>query len=110
MPHQFLVKSDQNYVAIHLCGITRATKVSYYLNDNGPCGRKTNTVEPYIRTTCPCDLYPLASHFHIVKLGFTREFLFINFVQKHRMLDLVSTASVRRFYNTCAHDLCFEQK
>ena len=75
MPHQLLVKSGQNYVAIHLCGITRATKVSNYLNDNGTCGRKTNTVEPYIRITYPCDLYPLAPHFHIVKLGFTREFL-----------------------------------
>ena len=25
----------------------------------------------FIRRTCPCDLYPLTSHFYIVKLGFT---------------------------------------
>ena len=24
-----------------------------------------------IMQTCPCDLYPLTSHFYIVKLGFT---------------------------------------
>ena len=33
-----------------------------------------------IRITCPCDLYPLASYFYIVKFGFTgvyKIFLFL---------------------------------
>ena len=37
---------------------------------------------PCIRITCPCDLYPLAPHFYIVKLGFTRVYMFSYFCSK----------------------------
>ena len=49
-----------------------------------------------IRITCPCDLYPLAPHFYIVKLGFTGVYIFSYFCTKTAL--------------TCTHDLCFEQK
>ena len=34
----------------------------------------------FIRKTCPSDLYPLTSHFHIVKLGFTGVYTFFLFL------------------------------
>ena len=43
-----------------------------------------------IRITCPCDLYPLTPHFYIVKLGFTRVFIFfLIFALKHRLWVLI---------------------
>ena len=39
--------------------------------------------------TCPCDLYPLAPHFYIVKLGFTGVYIFLFFALKHRLRVLV---------------------
>ena len=48
-----------------------------------------------IRITCPCDFYPLAPHFYIVKLGFTGVFIFfLIFTLKHRLWVLVRTASL----------------
>ena len=51
-----------------------------------------------IMITCPFDLYPLAPHFYIAKLGFTGVFIiFLFLLLKHRLWVLVRTASVRRF-------------
>ena len=47
--------------------------------------------------TCPCNVDPLSSHFYIVKLGFTRVYIFLIFALKHRLWVLVRTASLRRF-------------
>ena len=58
--------------------------------------------ESHIRITCPCDLYPLAPHFYIVKLGVTGVYIFfLIFALKHRLSVLV---------RTCTHNQCFEQK
>ena len=56
-----------------------------------------------IRKTFPCNVYPLIPHFHIVKLGYARVYLFflfsyfLIFAPKHRLWVLVRTASARRF-------------
>ena len=51
-----------------------------------------------IRITCPHDnVYPLQSHFSIVKLGFTRVYLCFLFSPKHRLGVLVRTATARQF-------------
>ena len=53
-------------------------------------------------------VYPIIPHFCIVKLGYTRIYLFFFiffFYLKHRLCVLVKTACARRFYN-----LCFEQE
>ena len=39
-----------------------------------------------IRITCPCALYPLAPHFHIVKLGFT--IVLLLGMSNHARLDI----------------------
>ena len=36
----------------------------------------------YHQETCPCDLYPFTPHFYIVKLGFTRVYIFSYFCSK----------------------------
>ena len=36
-----------------------------------------------IMKTCPCKEYPLTPHFYIVKLGFTRVYLFFLFLLKN---------------------------
>ena len=33
-----------------------------------------------IRKTCPCNVYPLIPHFYIVKLGYTRVYIFFFFL------------------------------
>ena len=43
----------------------------------------------YIRITCPCDLYHLASHFYIVKLGFTEVYIFSSPEPKAQRLRLI---------------------
>ena len=35
-----------------------------------------------IMITCPCNVYPLTSHFYIVKLGFTGVYIFSYFCSK----------------------------
>ena len=50
-----------------------------------------------IMITCPCNVYPLTPHFYIVKVGFTRVYIFLIFTSKHRLWELVRTASLRRF-------------
>ena len=44
--------------------------------------------------TCPCIVYPLTTHFYIVKLGFTGVYIFLIFALKHRLWELVRTASI----------------
>ena len=54
-------------------------------------------VHKIIRITCPCDLYPLAHHFYILKLEFIGVYTFSIFALKHRPWVLVRIASLRRF-------------
>ena len=50
-----------------------------------------------ITLTSPCNVNPLASHFYIVKLGFTGVYIiFLIFALKHRLWVLVRTASVSK--------------
>ena len=49
-----------------------------------------------IMKTCPCYEHPLTPHFNIVKLGFTRVYIFSYFCSKHGSWVHVRT-SVRRF-------------
>ena len=57
-----------------------------------------------ITKTNPCNEHPFTPHFYIVKLGFTRVYIFSYFCPKHRLWILVRTASL-----TCTHNQCFEQ-
>ena len=51
----------------------------------------------HIMITCPCNEHPFTPHFYIVKLQFTRVYIFfLIFALKHRSWVLVRTAS-RRF-------------
>ena len=43
-------------------------------------GGVTRFVGSLIRKTCPCNIYPLKSHFYIVKLGFVGVYLFFLFL------------------------------
>ena len=65
---------------------------------------KTQEKRPNIRITCPCDLYRLAPHFYIVKLGFTGVYGFSYFFALKQRLWALSEAVL-----TCTHKLRFEQ-
>ena len=55
--------------------------------------------------TCPCNVYPLTSHFYILKLGggggggYKGKHYFLIIALKHRLWVLVLT---------CTNNLCFE--
>ena len=49
-----------------------------------------------IRITRPCDFYPLAPHFYIVKLGVSVVYIIFLFLSEAVL--------------TCTRDLCLEQK
>ena len=57
--------------------------------------------------TCPCNEHPFTPYFYIVKLGFTRIYIFLIFALKNILWVLVRTASARQ---PCNHNLCFKQK
>ena len=63
-----------------------------------------------IMKTCPCNDYALTPHFCIVKLGFTRVFIFFLFVLKN--IDCGYSLEPPQFEAvlTCTHNQCFEQK
>ena len=46
-----------------------------------------------IMKICPCNVHPLTSHFYMVKLRFTRVYIFLIFAPKHISWVLVRTAS-----------------
>ena len=51
-----------------------------------------------ITKTCLYNFDPHKPHFYVVKLGFTGVYIiFLIFAQKHRLWELVRTASVRQF-------------
>ena len=58
-----------------------------------------------IRITCPCVLYPLTTHFYIVKLGFTGVYIICLFVAPKHILWVLNEAVL-----TCTHNICLEQK
>ena len=54
----------------------------------------------FIMLTCPCNEDPLTPYFYIVKLGFTRIYIFLTFAIKHtcRLYVLVRSARVPTIY------------
>ena len=56
-----------------------------------------------IRTTCPCDLYPLSPHFYIVKLGFTGVYNVFSFLLQNRLWVLVRTTRTASLTGVGAH-------
>ena len=45
--------------------------------------KKSENFLPFIRITCPCNVYPLTSHFYIVKLGLQGYTIFSYFCSKN---------------------------
>ena len=70
-----------------VCVLSSWMKIYYY----GLSRHGTDT----IRITCPCALYPLAPHFHIVKLGFTGVYNCLIIALKHRLWVLFSLRRLR---------------
>ena len=65
-----------------------------------------------IRIICPLDLYPLAPHFYIVKLGFTGVYIIFLFLLQN--IDCGYSLEPPQYHLTevvlkCTHTLCFEQ-
>ena len=59
----------------------------------------------YIRLTCPCDYYPIAPYFYIVKLGFTSVYNFLIFA-----LNINCGYSIEEAVLTSTHNVCFRAK
>ena len=58
-----------------------------------------------IMITHPCNIYPLASHFYIIKLEFTGVFIIFLLLLKNIDCGYSLEAILM-----CTHNLCFEQK
>ena len=59
----------------------------------------------YIVLTCPCNVGPLTPNVYIVKLRFTRVYIFLIFALKHSLWVLVNEAVL-----TSTHNLCVRAK
>ena len=70
---------------------------------------ETITVYHILRDFLPSCKHVRVMKKYIVKVEFSRVYIFSYFGLKHRSWVLVRAASVRRVL-TCTHDLCFEQK
>ena len=66
----------------------------YQCNDNFA---QASFIRVYNMIICPWNEHPLAPRFYIIKLGFTRVYIFSYFCSKHRSWAHVRTASLRRF-------------
>ena len=80
------------------------TAVKYCMGVFALCVDQFKWRTSIIRITRPCDLYPLAPHYCIVKLGFTGVYIF-SFLLKNKDCEYSNEAVL-----TCSDNICFERK